>query len=244
MKAAPPAPSWVCSSWLPGPPRPDLRMIISSWSGCLWNAWKKPGSSWTSMTTNDSQPVPGGAQRMPALPQSKVVVSTSPAITNLLISPSWLDLLEPSHLLGHRRLGRQPFHAGRAEEADHALGALEHIGGIVRLRDGPAVAEDEDLRVDRLRRVVHRLDQADALVQRLGRLGADRTAGGQPHVRDEHVRACLGHRLCLFGLKDVGGGQEVELVRHADHVHLEPEAHAGLLEPRTIGAVHQADGGE
>jgi hypothetical protein len=40
------------------------------------------------MTTNDSQPVPGGAQRMPALPQSKVVVSTSPAITNLLMSPS------------------------------------------------------------------------------------------------------------------------------------------------------------
>ena len=29
------------------------------------------------MTTNDSQPVPGGAQRMPALPQSKLSVGTS-----------------------------------------------------------------------------------------------------------------------------------------------------------------------
>ena len=57
--------------------RPDLTMIISSWSGCLWKSWPKPGSSATSMTTNVLQPVPGGAQRMPALPQSKLSVGTS-----------------------------------------------------------------------------------------------------------------------------------------------------------------------
>ncbi len=37
------------------------------------------------MTTNDWQPVPGGAHRIPAVPQSNAVVSTSPAITNLLM---------------------------------------------------------------------------------------------------------------------------------------------------------------
>ena len=37
------------------------------------------------MTTKVAQPVPGGAQRMPALPQSKLSVGTSLPITNLLM---------------------------------------------------------------------------------------------------------------------------------------------------------------
>jgi hypothetical protein len=61
-------------------------VIISSWSGCLWKAWKNPGSRRTSITTNDVHPVPGGAQRMPALPQPNVSVGTSPFSTNLLMS--------------------------------------------------------------------------------------------------------------------------------------------------------------
>ena len=40
-------------------------------------------------------------------------------------------------------------------------GASEHVGGVLRLGDRPAVAEDEDVRVDRLGRVVHRLDALD-----------------------------------------------------------------------------------
>jgi hypothetical protein len=61
-----------------------LTTIISSWSGCLWKACAKPGASSTSITTYVSQPVLGGAPRMPALPQSNVSVGTSSFITNRL----------------------------------------------------------------------------------------------------------------------------------------------------------------
>ena len=65
------APRCSCSSHCTT--RPCLTTIISSWSGCLWNAWAKPGASSTSITTYESQPVLVGAPRMPALPQSNVV---------------------------------------------------------------------------------------------------------------------------------------------------------------------------
>ena len=66
-----PGPSTVLSPSMYCVTRPAVIVIISSWSGCLWKAWKYPGSSRTSITTNDVQPVPGGAQRIPALPHSK-----------------------------------------------------------------------------------------------------------------------------------------------------------------------------
>src|SRR5258708_1798713 len=104
-------------------------MIISSWSGCLWKACALPGVSVTSNTTNVVQPVSGVAQRMPALPQSNVVVGTSDCITNLLTLSPLLDgnLLEPAHVLGHRHLGRQPLHRRGAEEADDSVRALEDV---------------------------------------------------------------------------------------------------------------------
>src|SRR2546423_188226 len=123
-------------------------MIISSWSGCLWKACAPPGVSVTSITTNVVQPVPGVAHRMPAVPQSKIAVSTSDAITNLLtVAPSLDgDLLEPAHVLGHRDLGRQALHRRGAEEANDALRALQYVSSISGLGNRPAVAEDDDLR--------------------------------------------------------------------------------------------------
>ena len=41
----------------------------------------------------------------------------------------------------------QAFHARGAEEADDALGAVEHVGGVVGLGDRAAVAEHEHVRV-------------------------------------------------------------------------------------------------
>ena len=59
---------------------------------------------------------------------------------------------------------------------------------------------------------------------------------------DDDVGAGLRHGARLVGVEDIGRGQQVELVRRGDHVDLQPEAHAGLLETLPHGAVEQADG--
>src|SRR3954451_11758986 len=53
--------------------------------------------------------------------------------------------LEPAHVLHEGDLGREALHARRAEEPDHAGGAGEHVLGVVRLGDGPPVAEHDDV---------------------------------------------------------------------------------------------------
>ena len=59
---------------------------------------------------------------------------------------------------------------------------------------------------------------------------------------DDDVGAGAGHGARLLGVEDIGRGQEVQLVGLADHVDLEPEAHAGLLEALAHDAVEEADG--
>src|SRR3954470_17244157 len=173
---------------------PCLTMIISSWPGCLWNAWPSPGSRVTSMITSVFAPR-SGVSRQPMTPQSKFSWRTSLCFTNELIGLlSEGNGLEALHVLGHCLLDGEAFHRRGAEEADDTFGALDHERGIVRLGDRAAVAEDEDVVVDAFRRVVHLLDQWHALLERLRRRRADRTAGGETHVRHEHVGARLGHR--------------------------------------------------
>ena len=66
----------------------------------------------------------------------------------------------------------------------------------------------------------------------------------RPEVADDDVGAGARHRLRLFLVEDVGRGEEVQLVGGADHVDLEPVAHAGLLEVGAEDAVDEAHGGE
>ena len=154
------------------------------------------------------------------------------------------QLLESLHVLGHGHLGRQPLHARGAVEAGDALRAVEHVLGVLGLGDRAAVAEHDHVGPHRDRRVAHRLDLDHAVVERLRRLGADRALGGQPHVRDEHVGAGLGHRDGLVGVEHVRRGQQAHRGGRADHVDLEAEAHAGLFEVGPERAVDQADGRE
>ena len=63
-------------------------------------------------------------------------------------------------------------------------------------------------------------------------------------MRHEDVRARLGHRVRLLDREHVRRGEEVLLAGEADHVDLEPVAHARLLEVLPDRAVEQADGGE
>src|SRR4051794_35271078 len=59
------------------------------------------------------------------------------------------DRLEPAHVLGERHLGREPLHARGTEEADDADRARQDVLRVVRFGDGAAVAEDDDVGVDR-----------------------------------------------------------------------------------------------
>src|SRR5437764_2056699 len=230
--------------------RPRLTMITSSWPGCRWKSWPPPGSSVTSITTSCCAPVLGYV-RQPTSPQSNCSCSMSVCLMNFPMSPlppgRWFsggDRLEAAHVLGHRSFGRQPLHAGRAEEADHAGGACQHVSGVIRLCDRPSVAQHDHLGVDRLRAVVHLLNKRHALVQGAGGMRPDRPLGRKPHMRDKHVGAGARHRLGPLDVEYIGGGQQPALVREADHLHLELVAHARLLEVGAKGPVDQADGRE
>ena len=63
----------------------------------------------------------------------------------------------------------------------------KHVGGILRLGDRAAVAKHDDVRVDRLRRVVHGLDGRNGVVERDRSLCADRTLGRQTDVRHQDI---------------------------------------------------------
>ena len=82
------------------------------------------------------------------------------------------------------------------------------------------------------------------LVERPGGLGADRPARRQPHVGDEHVGARPRHRPGILRREDVGAGEQAELPRGANHLHLERVAHARLLEVLAEDPVDEADGGK
>ena len=181
-------------------------------------------------------------------PQSKLIVGRAAGSTSLdgTASPFQVvcERLEAAHVLGHRDLGGQTFHARGAEEPDDAGRPLEHVTGVLRLGERAAVAEHDHVGVDGGGGVAHRLDLLDALVERLGRLCADRALRRQPHVRHEHVRAGAGHRLGLFRVEHVRRGEQAERRRLADHLDLEVVPHAGLLEVRSERPVDEADRGE
>ena len=90
----------------------------------------------------------------------------------------------------------------------------------------------------------HGVDQRRAVLQLQRGRGADVAAGGQAHVRHQHVGPGLGHRHGLRRLEHVGRGQQVHAGRGADQLDLEPVAHAGLLQALAERAVDQAHGRE
>ena len=136
-------------------------MIISSWPGWRWKSWPSPGSSVTSITTRCFEPVFAAAAPADRAPVELVLPdvglldeacsSSSPQLTGIDLKRRMFSVIATS-------VGRRSIERG-AEEADDALGVREHVGGVVGLGDRAAVAEDENVGVDALRRVVHRLDE-------------------------------------------------------------------------------------
>ena len=78
--------------------------------------------------------------------------------------------------------------------------------------------------------VAHRLDLLDALVERLGRVRADRALRGQAHVRHEHVGARLGHRDRVVRVEHVRRAQQAE--RRAPRGSCRPRARSPSRSPR------------
>src|SRR5919106_1784526 len=177
--------STICS------PRPLRMYRISSLFGWLWRSCPSPGSRTTCMRLMAGPSVFSLATSGLMSPQSKLMVGRAAGSINFDGTGRLLscvgERLEAAHVLGHCDLGGQALHARRAEEADDALGAVEHVLRVLRLGERPAVAEHDHVGVDRHGGVSHRLNQLDALVERERRLGPDGPLRGQTHVRHQHV---------------------------------------------------------
>src|SRR5262245_12084381 len=85
------------------------------------------------------------------------------------------DTLEAANLFGYRPSGRQPLDRARAMEAVDPSAVRNDVVRAGRLRDRPAVTDDEHFRVHAAGRVGDALDALDAVLQRLRALRADRT---------------------------------------------------------------------
>src|SRR5688572_7959222 len=131
------ASSTICS------PSPERTYSTSSASGWLCRSWPLPGRSTTSPSVSPAPSSDSGETSHLIEPHSNVCVGSEFGSTAGTDVPFHANGLEAPHVLGHRRLGREPLHAGGTEEADDALGALEHVRRVLGLGDGPAVAEHE-----------------------------------------------------------------------------------------------------
>src|SRR5919112_3408277 len=133
--------STICS------PRPLRMYRISSLSGWLWRSCPSPGSSTTCMRLIAGPSVFSVAISGLISPQSKLMVGRfagSISLDGTVMLLSCLgERLEAAHVLCHRDLGRQSLHAGRAEEANDPLGALEHVLGVLGLGQRATVAKDD-----------------------------------------------------------------------------------------------------
>ena len=80
-------------------------------------------------------------------PQSKLMVGRAAGSISFdgmgMLLSGVGERLEAAHVLGHRDLGRQALHARGAEEPDDALGALQHVPGVLGLGQRAAVAEHD-----------------------------------------------------------------------------------------------------
>jgi len=130
------------------------------------------------------------------------------------------------------------------EEAGDALRVLVDVLGVRGFGDGPAVAEDNHIWIDLLRRIVHGLYPLGGLLQVQGRLRADIPLGGQPHVGHQQVGAGLGHGHGVLLAEDIGAGEHVELVGQSDRLDLQVVTHPRLLQVLAEDTVDQPHGGE
>src|SRR5579884_1344269 len=148
---------------------------------------------------------------------------------------------EPPHAGRDRYFGREALDARSPEKAHHAGRLLKDVLGVLGLRDGTAVTEDQDVRVDGPRGIGKRLHPFSRPLKRQGRASADAALGRQPHVWNQHIGASLGHRFGLLFGEYIRTGQQAEVMGHANHVHLESVAHAGLFQALPKAAINQAD---
>src|SRR5205085_1989585 len=96
--------------------------------------------------------------------------------------------------------------------------------GILRLGDWTAMDKYDDVTPDAQRRLGPSIDERRALIEPERGSRPDRAAGRQAEMADDDVGPGLCHRLCLLGLKYIGRGQHVLVVRHPDHIDFEPIA--------------------
>src|SRR5262245_29357824 len=222
------APPFMTTFWPPRPVRTKARSLD-----------ERRYSQFMSQTTMTTTIAATTRPRITA-PSCAPVMSRPPVVL-LTLAP---DAFEPLGRLGQGHLGGQPLHAGGAGKAVAPPAIAQDVARVRRARDGPDVAEHDDVGVHRAGRLGPGVDLAHAVLERYRGLRADGTARGEPEMADHDVGARLGHVPCGLLGEDVRRRQQVEGARGSDHLDLEGVAHARLLELGTDRAVEEAHGGE
>jgi hypothetical protein len=155
-----------------------------------------------------------------------------------------LHVGECPHLRSDCLFRRQALHAARTVKTVHTLAALENESGVRGLSDRAAVTQDYDVVADHSRGAGALVDRANAILKAKGRLGTDRTTGGQPHVADQYVGTHLSHRARLSWIEYIRRREQIQRARPRDHVYLLSVAHAGLFKIAPEIAVNEADSGK
>src|SRR6266850_751434 len=152
------------------------------------------------------------------------------------------DRLEFTNLSGERALDRKTLHRRSAVEAVTFARVFHDEIGIIRLGDGTAVGQNQDVRIDAERRCRPGIYLFRTVFEPGRGVRTDRAAGGQAEVANDDVGARDRHCGSLALAEYIGRRQHVLVMRLGDHVDLQRIGHSGFLEIGAEYSVDQSDG--
>src|SRR5581483_1144988 len=141
-----------------------------------------------------------------------------------------MDIFETPRIFCDCNLRWQAFHARCPEETNDATCTFQHIRCILWFRYWSTVTQHDDVGIDRFGGVVHGLDTLYRLVECECGMRSDAPFGGQSHMRYQDICACTCQGACLLRRKGIWSGEQVQIVRYANHLDLQRKTHSRLFQ--------------
>src|ERR1700753_888330 len=197
-------------------------------------------------------PVTRGSLSHLIVPQSKTWVSTEAGVTKrrpsglAMVAPLRMpaEMLETSYLLGDCAVGGQAFDARGAKKSGDALRSAQDVLDVVRLSDGAAMAQDQNVGAHGDCCLLDGLNTGHRLIEGDGSPGADGSFRGETHVCNQQVRAGLRHVPRLLFIEDIRAGEQIECMRACNHLHFQGVSHSGFFQILAANAGDQPNRGK